>query len=587
MNRKKTVWTCILPILLLAVVIPAWGDEQEEDPDRYEESLEVRIREVEVFVTDKKGNTVKGLSKDDFKLFENKIPLEIRNFYAVEGGLRVDAGPGDPSLLDELPETTPPTAATVRPPLSLIIYVDNYNLRPFSRNRIFDSLKSNLDSLVTGDDRVMVVSFDRGLVVRQPFTTDMALVRAALEETEQVSAQLNYLDGERRDLLSEIDGSDSLFLESLVGRVEAYADNVEQDVKYTLGALKYFVGALAGIHGRKGLLYVSDGLPMVAGEEMFYALEEKLDKSSAESGSAVGSRGQGLFLRSTSHDATRLFDDLTAYASANRVIFYTVDAGGLHQGGGGPGSVDVANRGTSFTSSIGTIARQNLQASLKYMAKQTGGLSFTNTNNFDRALELVFADMDAYYSLGYKPIYSADNPYYKIKVKAKGRGLKTRYRRISMHKGTGEEMVDGIRATLLFGQADNAFDVRMAFGDAEQVGDDDYLVPAVVAVPMESVFFTPGEGYHEARLNLSVAARDDRGWMTTVNEMPVPPPIRVADVNLEEARAGVFFYKMKLAMKGGDYTVAIGVRDENTAIAAFGTASVVLGEAGEASGGQE
>ncbi len=573
MKRWK-MW--ISTILLLAVAIPAGAGlpEDDQEADRYEESLEVRIREVEVFVTDKKGNPIKGLGKDDFKLFENKIPLEILNFYAMDGGQRIDPGPGDPSLFDETADAAP--RGPERPPMNLIVYVDNYNLHHFSRNRIFGTLKDFLAEHVHGNDRVMVVSFDRGLNVRQPFTTDMELVRQALEETEQLSTQMNYLDDERRDLLGEIAGYDpgSPFIESLVGRVEAYADFVEQDTKYTLGALKYFVGALAGINGRKALLYVSDGLPMVAGEEMFYALEEKVDKAAAETGSGTGSRTQGMYLRSTSHDASKLFDDLTAFASANRVTFYTVDAAGLR---GGEGSIDVANRGSAFTSGIDSIARQNLQASLKYMAQQTGGLAFTNTNNFDRALELVFADMDSYYSLGYKPIYSADNPYFKIKVKTKKRGLKTRHRTISMHKGLGAEMAEGLRATLLFGQPDNAFGIKMAFGEPEMRGKDDYLVPTIVAVPMESLFFNPATGYHECRVSLSIAARDERGWMSTVSEPPVPPPIKVPDDSLDEARAGFFFYKMLLGMKGGSQTVAVGVRDDATAITSFTTTSVELG----------
>ncbi len=569
---------CIVAVLVLIVAVPAAATQPEEtdsEADRFEESLEVRIREVEVFVTDKKGNPIKGLDKGDFKLFENKIPLEILNFYAMDGGKRIDPGPGDPSLLDES-DGGRPDAGAVRPPLNLIVYVDNYNLRPFSRNRIFESLKSTLGDLVSGKDRVMVISFDRGLNVRQPFTTDMELVVKAIEEVEQMSAFLNFRDDERRDLLSEIADteSSSVFIESLVGQVEAYAYAVEQDVRYTLGAMKYFVGALAGINGRKALLYVSDGLPMVAGEELFYALEERVEKAAAETGNGLASRNRGLILRSSSHDSHNLFDDLAAFASANKVTFYTVDAGGLR----GNENIDVANRGSSFTTNIGTIAERNAQASLKYMAEQTGGRAFTNTNNFDQALELVFADMDSYYSLGYKPIYSADNPYFKIKVKMNQRGLKARHRRVSMHKGPGAEMVDGIRATLLFGQPDNTFGVRMAFGDPEMRGKDDYLVPLVVAVPLESLFFNPGTGFHECLVSLSVAARDNRGWMSTVSEMPVPPPIQVPNESLDEARAGFFFYKMLLGMKGGSQTVAVGVRDEATAITSFSTAVVGLGE---------
>ena len=41
---------------------------------------------VEVIVTDSKGNRVTGLTKDDFQVFQDGIPQTITNFYAVSGG---------------------------------------------------------------------------------------------------------------------------------------------------------------------------------------------------------------------------------------------------------------------------------------------------------------------------------------------------------------------------------------------------------------------------------------------------------------------------------------------------------------------
>ena len=43
------------------------------------ETVDVNVVNVQVFVTDKKGNPVTGLGIDDFEVFENKQPVKISN----------------------------------------------------------------------------------------------------------------------------------------------------------------------------------------------------------------------------------------------------------------------------------------------------------------------------------------------------------------------------------------------------------------------------------------------------------------------------------------------------------------------------
>ena len=47
------------------------------------ESIEVRVTNVDVVVTDRNGNRVAGLSKDDFTLIEDGKIQPITNFYEV------------------------------------------------------------------------------------------------------------------------------------------------------------------------------------------------------------------------------------------------------------------------------------------------------------------------------------------------------------------------------------------------------------------------------------------------------------------------------------------------------------------------
>src|SRR5689334_8108116 len=50
------------------------------------ESIDVNVVNVEVYVTDRDGKRVQGLTRDDFQVLEDGKPVEITNFYAVSEG---------------------------------------------------------------------------------------------------------------------------------------------------------------------------------------------------------------------------------------------------------------------------------------------------------------------------------------------------------------------------------------------------------------------------------------------------------------------------------------------------------------------
>ena len=48
------------------------------------DTVDVNVINVDVFVTDKDGHRVTGLTQDDFELLVDKRPVAISNFYAVD-----------------------------------------------------------------------------------------------------------------------------------------------------------------------------------------------------------------------------------------------------------------------------------------------------------------------------------------------------------------------------------------------------------------------------------------------------------------------------------------------------------------------
>ena len=50
------------------------------------ERVEVSVTNIDVIVTDSKGNRIPDLTKNDFEVFQDGVPQVISNFYAVTGG---------------------------------------------------------------------------------------------------------------------------------------------------------------------------------------------------------------------------------------------------------------------------------------------------------------------------------------------------------------------------------------------------------------------------------------------------------------------------------------------------------------------
>src|SRR4029079_4802511 len=162
----------------------------------------------DVFVTDRAGNRVRGLTKDDFELYEERKPVQITNFYAVDSG--------KPSM--EIPAPAPePEAAPGAPPVStqpeipdeqqlfLVIYVDNFNIRQFNRNRVFRDIRQFLVHNLHRGDQVMLVTYDRELHVRHTFTSDPLVIASALIDIEKISSFGNTADNDRREVLDAIE----------------------------------------------------------------------------------------------------------------------------------------------------------------------------------------------------------------------------------------------------------------------------------------------------------------------------------------------------------------------------------------------
>jgi VWFA-related protein len=465
--------------------------------------------------------------------------------------------------------------------LNLVVYVDQQNITPINRNKLFRYLRQFLNTKLDRDDRVMLVTYNRSLKVVRPFTTDSQLVADATYELEKHTGGRSTQNSDRIDVLKEIDeGRDC---QMSFGRAKLYAENVFNDLQFTLDGLRLAMDQLAGVPGRKAVLYVSEGLQMRAGEDIFWALDERYREGDNSQAAAGGMNCGNAIMESFHYDASRRLTDIANTASANRVTIYTVDAAGLRIGG--LRSAEFGSIGLS--TNIESIYTRNLQDTLMFLADKTGGRSIVNTNNFLDGLSSIGEDFDNFYSLGFQPSHAGTGRRYPLEVKvkkevAKARGIKEaniRSRDSYRDKPIEQEMGDATLAALTFGFQSNTHDIKLEIEDMIPGEKGDYTVHLKIMVPIDSLQLYPlGESETwEARMRLWVQAIDSQGRTSPVQEQrwTLSPAIPTQD--LETVRQQYTTYVIPMIMRRGEQRVAIALRDEISAKTSYVTHPVSVG----------
>ena len=568
---------------LLTGAVAGQVREGSSEPPRatFLESVHVKVIGVQVFVRDKDGNPVTGLTRKDFILREEKDPVTITNFYEVQDRVKVSDVPG---LVPEEPEVRfvdrpgLERRRVVVPEderLNLVIYIDHMNIRPQNRNRVFRYVREFLRKDVTRDDRVMLLSYNRSVKVERDFTSDPQMIANALYELEKHTGGRTQWDSDRADIIRDI-GEEDRHYEYVQGRVRIYSQSIFNDMQFTLDGLKDTVISLAGLPGRKAFMYVSDGLPMRAGADMWQALDER--------GRAVDSLSynQNFFLDSLQYDSSRRFSDLVDTANANEVSFYTVVAAGPM----GINSRDASMQGMAFSSNIDSVARDNMHSSVMYMAEETGGQYIVNTNNFRDGLNRIALDFTSFYSLGFQPGHAGTGRRYKLRVEltneAKRRlGLRdrnVRHRLSYRDKSIDTEMTEGTLAALKLGYEKNDLDITLVKSDEirrEERGL--YTVHLDVRVPIGEMTLVPvgTAGEHLLRARVWVQALASNGDISPPQVEPFELTIPAED--LERARESFYTYTLPLIMKEGDQRLTIAVRDEVAGETSFITRNLRVG----------
>src|SRR5688500_14525320 len=389
---------------------------QAQDPPSVTFKLEVNYVDVDAVVTDESGNFVSGLTRDDFEVFEDGKPQKIELFSYVELPVEPQyrfAGVGRPVQSD---------ARSNRRAFDGRVYVlvlDDLDVSPMRTALVKRSARQFVDAYLGDNDLAAVVYTSGRTDATQDFTSDRALLSAAIDKfvgRRLQSAAVEALERHyQRELTKGLGGRD---YELAPDPGAAIADAAApMDIRDTererrsfavLDTLKNLGEFLSGVRGRrKAVLMFSEGLEMPMSE--IYGIHTATD--------VVGA----------------IKDAVTAAARSN-VNFFTLDPRGLigmtseyiEASAAAPSPENTSGVFGSRNAQQGLLNEMKLsQDSLRTLAEETGGFAAINQNMLGSAFGRIVDANSRYYVLGYYPPTTArDGRFHRIEVRVKRPGLR-------------------------------------------------------------------------------------------------------------------------------------------------------------------
>jgi VWFA-related protein len=378
---------------------------------------------VDVVVTDNKQNPVHNLTASDFTVLENNVPEHIKSFEE-----HTTASPAKPEQPLVLPPGNFTNYTTVPADASLnILLLDTLNTpndaQTYVRNQIRLFLEKSPPNVP-----LAIFGLSSRLWLLQPFTADPRLLQAAVDNKTPRTSPLkdNAATGDKTDRLSEkMVEAKATVNPYVVQRLQQFeaehsSGDLQLRARNTLDALNQLARYLAGLPGRKNLIWFSGSFPI-----------NILPDSNRLDPFAIAA------------DNSDKFRQTTDLLSRSQVAVYPIDARGLT----GPSVYSVESSGRQYDSNIDVNANRNqdpfsnnLNDSLRQeaddnstmlqMAERTGGHAFINTNGLAGAVARSIEAGSNYYTLTYTPPDTAnDGKFRRIQLKLRRDGYTLAYRR--------------------------------------------------------------------------------------------------------------------------------------------------------------
>jgi VWFA-related protein len=256
----------------LVVAMPAWSQGNPTPRGGNEMTLFVDVHGAD-------GNPVSGLGIADFRVFESQRQMEIVEVVELGAGSKNDA----------------------QAPVSVTVLFDLQSLQKRNRKRVLPEIKTFVNRCAEAGVPVLVAVHDRSLTVVQPFTVSPNELTQALEKVAELKTRGERVVGRKRALKRDITSAELIHVstpidggsstasssteDSLQVRSDLYLNQLESlrqeeldRVRLGLASLEEALRALAGVGGRKHVLWIGEGLPLRPGFDLYPSFYSKFSR---------------------------------------------------------------------------------------------------------------------------------------------------------------------------------------------------------------------------------------------------------------------------------------------------------------------
>ena len=363
---------------------------------------DVEYVEVDAVVTNDRGEFVRGLTQDDFQVFEDGKPQSMSTFSVVDIPVERYERPlfaGRP-IEPDVQQNERPFDGRV-----YILMLDNHHVSFLNSSLVRKAARLFIEQRVGANDLVAVVHIGGRVDDSQEFTSNKRLLLAAVEKFTGNKLRSSIL--ERQD---EYDRTAGVRAQNSPLR-DVYDAERGQNARTTIEQLRNVTEWFNAVRGRKKtILFVSEGID--------YDIEDVFGRKDA---SAIVFETQNL-IRS---------------AAKSNVTIYSIDPIGLGSLAVGDAEQQATLGAESSDKSLSYLSTRGLgsefrlaQNSLRTVSEETGGFAVLNANGFDGAFERIQRENSSYYLLAYYPPNAKrDGKYHRIQVRVNRPGVAVRSRR--------------------------------------------------------------------------------------------------------------------------------------------------------------
>jgi VWFA-related protein len=383
--------------------------------------VDSRIVLLDVAVTDKMGNPVLDLRRDEFRVYEKDVPQALQGFEPPSVH-QMPAGSAGKILVN----STADLSKIGQAPVTLLL-LDELNMsfpdRSYAKAKLMEWLARQPE--VLPQPTALMAVTDKDFHVLRDYTQDR-------------NALLGVLKKHTGDVVWRHDSN---------GRTGPQAS---ENMFATLGALEQVAQATRGIPGRKNVIWVGDGFPSVSMGDV--------GRTSAEEIDAALRRLSTVLL----HSRVTLSIAGPTLKTMQPVTIET------------QGDQDIAtyNEYTGLTMTNNNLLFAGL-------APPTGGRAYGNRNDLDGEIGQSVAGGASYYTLSYRPSDPSNDPkvYRRIRVEVTRPGLT-----VTTRDGYFEEPREPAPPTQqqlafdLYGAAESTLQYTDLHVRAQRAGDNIYLL---------------------------------------------------------------------------------------------------------------